>query len=249
MSRIVVCLLAGALSSCALTPITPPTTAPGTPAYVSSSPPSSSQVYGAELEPDSYIGVGQTFAGYTAPSGGPGFSASTIRTTSNLDAVKPTGLLSIDLGALVTTLRSEYARPASPLSGAYFELTPAAVMDFDRTGTFTLGCFLHARLVNGDERWAARYVVQDSPTFLPSSPTLLQDAKAHLSDCFGRSTELFALHTGNHPNLLRDALVGPKAERMKVVASLLPDRLVVFDHLGLWEHDKGATRRTTVVLQ
>lgn len=228
--------------------VIPPVTAPDTPVYLSSSPPSSSQLYGYS-EPGGYISVPRTMLGFTnAPVVSSGVSSSGIVTVSHADSVKSSGLLSVNLATLLGSEHPQYLPANSARTVEHFELTPAVALNFPDPDHFIVQCFVYAVLIKaGRETWHSRYVVVTAKPFSPVSPSLLEDTRPVVSDCLNRAIALFTLHQQNPPGLFRDAdLAGYSTIPRSVVVPLLPERIAYFDGLGLWELDRSLVSSVTM---
>ncbi|MES2491002.1 MAG: hypothetical protein V4607_14535 [Pseudomonadota bacterium] len=242
------------ITSCGFMTVAPAEAPANTPVYISSATPSGSQVFDSELESGSYIGVGRAVS-HTygpVPTGG-SFSTGGTVSESYLEKVRPTGILSTNLGALISTLRPEYRRAEAELTSPHFEVLPAVILlpavRADQPAEFTVSCVLYASLVNGSNRWKSRYLLNERRRFKTASPTVKDDFQAHIADCFKRTTELFALHISNPPGMIGEAFIGPNTSKRKVIVPLLPQRIVLVDHLGFYELDRETVRTSKVVLQ
>lgn len=130
----------------------------------------------------------------------------------------------------------------------FFSLTPAATLYYNSETRFSVNCYLQAVLTkDGANIWSSRYVVNRTQEYSRDDKALHGKLTTDLKQCFTTAIGLFELHKENGAQIFREYEIdfGGRTGTFPVVESLLPNRLVYFDTLGLYELDRTNWRRVT----
>jgi hypothetical protein len=222
----------------------------GTPVYISPALPPDKLKSAQYSVPNSYFGV-------TSPSSGSlalGILLGPLGALINAESQRTAGqnassgmsILSEDLAAMLSGIRPSYAKqPSAPDGAPYYVLTPAATFYYTTDKAFAVNCILQAQVSRGSENlWTSRYVINRMKEYSRDDPALGQQLKDDLTQCFSSALSLFELHKEKGASILRDYDVdfGARTREVPVVDSLLPERLVYFDGLGLFDLDRSYWR-------
>lgn len=203
--------------------------------------------------PDSYFGVttssrGSLLAGLLLGPVGVAANVASAKTESERQAEPLKALLSEDLRKMLMS-QAPTALPAEAASmpGRYFALVPSAALDFRSDDQFKLRCALNAALVDdGRELWRSRYLLQVEGTYARTTPEDVAKATSELGSCLGRAYALFQKHKANQLGPFKEYSVRADYNlSVPVLESVLPDRIIYSDHLGLFEYRKSDVHSVT----
>jgi hypothetical protein len=216
--------------------------------------PSEEEKVGGYAVPDSYFGVsdhpptGALAVGLLFGPLGMLSNVARFQQASKNRAERHTALFQTNLVTLMNSGSNKYAiRSAKePSKEIRYELVPTALIYYQDDKTFQLTCFLHVTLyASAHELWRARYAANSSRAYTVDNKDIDTIVREDLSECLAKSVALFELHSGSDASMFKDAEIdtGDITLYVPVMHSLLPDRLVYNDFLGLHELSKRNWRR------
>jgi hypothetical protein len=255
--RFVLCCIVGAgfIVACAIAAPKepPPLSGQASSEHVLTRHPSDEEKWAGYSVPESYFGVttssrGSLLAGLLLGPLGVAANVASAKSESERQATPLKSLLSEDLRkALIAQATNAVPDEAASIPRRHFALIPSAALDFRSDEQFRLRCALNAALVeDGKVVWRSRYLLQVEGMFVRTAPEDVAKAASELGPCLGRAYVLFQKHKANQLGPFKEYSV--KADynlNVPVLESVLPDRIIYSDHLGLFEYRKSDVRSIT----
>jgi hypothetical protein len=165
-----------------------------------------------------------------------------IERESNKLVSKHGSLFKVNLVRLINSRSKKYPTLSPKEEPATrYELVPATTICHKDNDHFNFNCYLWAYLYDdGRLVWKARYAINSAGSYTTDSSTVSAALIGDIRECLVKSVALFELHSRGDQGLFKDAEIDQNGTALTapVIHSLLPDRLVYLDHLGLTELSK-----------
>jgi len=225
----------------------PPRLAAPPPIYFSDRLPRNDEKMAAYGLPNSYFGISSP-----SPTGveAVGLFSSAMGALTNIWiehasknlAEKHGSLFQVDLVRLINSASKKYPTlsPKGEIATRY-ELVPATSIYHEDDDHFNFNCYLWAYLYdNGRVVWKARYAINSTRSYATDGGNVRAALIHDIRECLLKSIALFELHSRGDQGLFKDAEIDQDGTTLSapVIHSLLPDRLVYVDNLGLTELSK-----------